>query len=60
MNDNKSPRVDRIPPKLLKDIVNQIGTPLAIFFMLSLKEGIVHNNGKKQNITPLFKKGIDM
>ena len=56
MNENKPPRVDGIPPKLLKDVVDQIGTPLAIFFILSLKEGIVHYNGKKQNITPLLKK----
>ena len=56
MNENKPPRVDGIPQKLLKDVVDQIGTPLAIFFILSLKEGIVHYNGKKQNITTLLKK----
>ena len=39
--DNKSPRVDGIPPKLLKEIVEQISTPLAKVFNLSLEEGIV-------------------
>ena len=29
MKDNKSPGVDWIPPKLLKEIVEQISTPLA-------------------------------
>ena len=29
MKDNKSPAVDEIPPKLLKEIVEQISTPLA-------------------------------
>ena len=29
MKDNKSPDVDGIPPKLLKEIVEQISTPLA-------------------------------
>ena len=29
MKDNKSPGVDGIPPKLLKEIVEQISTPLA-------------------------------
>ena len=40
VKDNKSPGVDGIPPKLLKEIVEQISTPLANFFNLSL-EGIV-------------------
>ena len=39
--DNKSSGVDGIPPKLLKEIVEQISTPLANFFNLSLEEGIV-------------------
>ena len=36
MKDNKSPGVDGIPPKLLKEIVEQISTPLAKLFNLSL------------------------
>ena len=57
MKDNKSPGFDGIPPKLLKEIVEQISTPLAIFFNLSLEEGIVPSEWKEANITPLFKKG---
>ena len=48
MKDNKSPGVDGIPPKLLKEIVEQISTPLAIFFNLLLEEGIVTSEWKKQ------------
>ena len=55
MKDNKS--VDGIPPKLLKEIVEQISTPLAKCFNLSLKEGIVPSEWKEANITPLFKMG---
>ena len=40
MKDNKS------PPKLLNEIVEQISTPLAIFFNLSLEEGIVTSEWK--------------
>ena len=40
-----------------KEIVEQISTPLAIFFNLSLEEGIVPSEWKEANITPLFKKG---
>ena len=49
MKDNKSPGVDGISPKLLKEIVEQISTPIAKVFNLSLEEGA--------NITPQFKKG---
>ena len=41
MKDNKSPGVDGIPPKLLKEIVGQISTSLAKLFYLSLEEGLV-------------------
>ena len=51
MKDNKSPGVDGIPPKLLKEIVEQISTPLAKLFNLSLEEGIVPSEWKE------FKKG---
>ena len=57
MKDSKSPGVDGIPPKLLKEIVEQISTPIANFFILSLEEGIVPSEWKEVNITPLFNKG---
>ena len=57
MKDIKSPGVDGIPPKLLKEIVEQISTPLAKLFNLSLEEGIAPSEWKEANITPLFKKG---
>ena len=57
MKDNKSHGVDGIPPKLLKEIVEQISTPLENLFNLSLEEGIVPSEWKEANITPLFKKG---
>ena len=57
MKDNKSHGVDGIPPKLLKEIVEQISTPLAKLFNLSLEEGIFPSECVEANITPLFKKG---
>ena len=54
---NKSSGVDGIPPKPLKEIVEQISTQLANLFNLSLEEGIVPSEWKEANITPLFKKG---
>ena len=57
MKDNKSLRVDGIPPKLLMEAVEQISIPLARVFNLSLKEGVVPFEWKEANIIPLFKKG---
>ena len=56
MKVNQSPRVDGMPPKLLKEIVEQISTPFAKVLTLSLEEGIVPSEWKEANITPLFKK----
>ena len=56
MKENKSPGVDGIAPKLLKETVEQISTPLAYVFNMSLQEGIVPLARKEANIIPLFKK----
>ena len=39
MKDNKSPGVDGISPKILKETVEQISKPLAHMFNMSLQEG---------------------
>ena len=57
MKDNKSPGVDGIAPKILKDTVEKISTPRAHVFNMSLQEDIVPLEWKQANIIPLFKKG---
>ena len=56
MKENKSPGVDGISPKILKETVKQISTLLAHVFNMSLREGIVPSEWKEANIIPLFKK----
>ena len=56
MKENKSPGVDGISPNILKETVEQISTPLAHVFNMSLQEGIVPFEWKEANIIPLFKK----
>ena len=56
MKYNISPGVDGIPPKLLKENVEQISTPLANLFNLSLEEGIVPSKWKEANITPCLRR----
>ena len=41
IKENMSPGVDGISPKILKETVEQISTPLAHMFNMSLEEGIV-------------------
>ena len=55
MKGNKSPGVGGISLKCLK-CVEQISTPLAHVFSMSLQEGIVPLEWKESNIIPLFKK----
>ncbi len=57
MKEYKSPGVDGISPKILKETVEQISTPLAHVFNMSMQEGIVPLEWKGANIIPLFKKG---
>ena len=50
METNKSPGVDGITPKLLKEIVNEISTPLANFVikLYHLKRELFQQNGRRQ------------
>ena len=57
IKEHKSPGVDRLSPKILKETVEQISKPLAHVFNMSLQEGIVPLEWKEANIIPLFKKG---
>ena len=58
MKENKSPGVDGISPKILKETVEQISMPLAHMFNMSLQEGIVPLEWKEANSVPLLKKQI--
>ena len=57
MKENKSPGVDGISPKILKETVEQISMPLAHVFNMSLQEGVEPFEQKEGNIIPLLKKG---
>ena len=52
MKENKSPGLDGMSPKILKETVEQISTPLAHVFNMSVQKGIVHLEWKEANIIP--------
>ena len=54
--ETKFKGVDGISPKILKETVVQISTPLSHVFNMSLQEGIVPVEWKEANIIPLYKK----
>ena len=48
VKENKSPGVDGIPSKLLKEIIDGISIRLANFLICHLKRELFHQNGRKQ------------
>ena len=54
---NKAPGPDDIPPRILKDTADIIAPILTQIFQISLDTGILPNDWKNANVTPIFKKG---
>ena len=54
---NKSPGIDGISAKLLKDAGDTISESLANIFKLSLLSGIFPDDWKLARITPIYKDG---
>ena len=54
---NKTPGPDKISPRILKEVKDQISKPLSIIFNKSLQLGKVPSDWKCANVTPIFKKG---
>ncbi len=52
-----APGPDGIRPLLLKETIDQITDPLEILFRKSLREGVVPEEWRTANVTPIYKKG---
>jgi len=57
LKDGKAPGDDGIIPEFLKKLASVMLQPLAIILRKSYAEGVVPQEWKRANITPLFKKG---
>ncbi len=55
LNPNKSPGVDRHHPRILKELKEQLVTPLTMLFRKSLEEGFLPPVWRRANITPIYK-----
>lgn len=57
LNVSKAYGPDGIPPRLLKECVNEIALPLTILFNKSLEKGLLPSDWKSGIVTAIFKKG---
>ena len=54
---NKTPGPDKISPRILKQVKDEISKPLTQIFNMSVSNGAVPQEWKLANVTPIFKKG---
>ncbi|XP_072018346.1 uncharacterized protein [Amphiura filiformis] len=54
---HKASGPDEVPPRLLKELSNELAPVLSIFFQASINQGILPEEWKKANVVPVFKKG---
>mgnify|MGYP003316629547 CR=1 FL=1 len=52
-----APGPDRIFPRVVVNLKDYLAVPLTIIFNRSLKEGVVPEDWRLANVTPIFKKG---
>ena len=57
LRSSAAPGPDGICPRVLQGVVDVISAPLAAIYTKSLEEGMVPEDWKCANITPIFKKG---
>lgn len=57
LDPSKSPGPDKIPPRLLKLLADEVSPCLQLLFSASLHQGILPTDWKKATVCPIFKKG---
>ena len=57
LKEYSAPGPDNIPPKVVKELKEELITPLTILFQISMKSGKIPDDWREANVTPLFKKG---
>ena len=54
---DKAPGADSLPPRILVELKNEISTPLTLIMKSSLDSGVVPDDWKAANVTPIHKSG---
>ena len=54
---DKSPELDGIHPRVLKECAAELAGPLATLFRKTLQEGKIPDDWREASVTPIYKKG---
>ena len=57
LKSDKATGDDSLSPRLLRNIISEIASSVAIIFRKSLDTGCIPHDWRTANVTPLFKKG---
>ena len=57
MKPDKSPGPDKVHPKVIKELADELARPLKLLFNKTLSEGKIPESWKIANVRPIFKKG---
>ena len=57
MRQDKAGGADELVPRLLILIKDEISYPLTVLFKKSLAEGVVPEDWKRANVSPIYKQG---
>ena len=57
LNPNKAQGPDLIPPRVLKELANELSLPLSILFNKTMEKGSIPSDWKRAEVVPIFKKG---
>ena len=57
LKPDKAQGPDKIPPRVLKELSNELSEPIALLFNKSLEEGKIPSEWKMAEVTAIFKKG---
>ncbi len=57
LRTNAASRPDGLGPKVLQELQDELSPILAAIFRKSLDKGVVRQDWKEANVTPIFKKG---
>ena len=57
LRSDKSPGPDKLHPRILKELANELTTPLTIIYNKCIDKGTLPSQWKEAIVTPIFKKG---
>ena len=57
INEQSASGPDGIPARVIKELKQEIKTPLALLFRQSMDEGVIPDEWRDAEVTPIFKKG---